>query len=68
MNLSGFSEQVAVVTGASSGLGRATALELARLGAMVVVNHPPRLGSGEKAAAVVSEISASGGRDRKSVV
>jgi thiamine pyrophosphate-dependent acetolactate synthase large subunit-like protein len=26
----------------------------ARLGAMVVVNHPPRLGSGEKAAAVVS--------------
>ena len=51
MNLSGFSGQVAVVTGASSGLGRATALELARLGAMVVVNHPPRLGSGEKAAA-----------------
>ena len=51
MELSGLSGQVAVVTGASSGLGRATALELARLGAILVVNHPPRMGSREKAAA-----------------
>jgi glucose 1-dehydrogenase len=62
MEQCGFSGQVAVVTGASSGLGRATAVELARLGAIVVVNHPPRTGSREKAAAVVTEIVAAGGQ------
>jgi NAD(P)-dependent dehydrogenase (short-subunit alcohol dehydrogenase family) len=51
--------QVAVVTGASRGLGRACALELARCGAAVVVNYNtnPQL-----AQEVVHEISAAGGK------
>ncbi|MEV5238281.1 3-oxoacyl-ACP reductase [Streptomyces cinnamoneus] len=59
----------AVVTGAGRGLGRAEALELARLGANVVVNdygRPGRDGSGEASAApaeeVAAEIRAAGGR------
>ncbi|MFD3906794.1 3-oxoacyl-ACP reductase [Streptomyces sp. CB04723] len=59
----------AIVTGAGRGLGRAEALELARLGAAVVVNdygQPGRDGSGEASAApaeeVAAEIRASGGR------
>lgn len=58
----------AVVTGAGRGLGRAEALELARLGAAVVVNdygQPGRDGSGEASAApaeeVAAEIRAAGG-------
>ncbi|ANW20423.1 3-oxoacyl-ACP reductase [Streptomyces clavuligerus] len=58
----------AVVTGAGRGLGRAEALELARLGAHVVVNdygRPGRDGSGESSSApadeVVAEIRARGG-------
>ncbi|MFI9200622.1 3-oxoacyl-ACP reductase [Streptomyces sp. NPDC053048] len=61
--------RTAVVTGAARGLGRAEALELARLGADVVVNdhgRPGRDGSGESCAepaeAVVAEIRAAGGR------
>ncbi|WP_455359428.1 3-oxoacyl-ACP reductase [Streptomyces sp. SYSU K21746] len=59
----------AVVTGAGRGLGRAEAIELARLGASVVVNdfgRPGRDGSGEPSAApaeeVAAEIRAAGGQ------
>lgn len=54
-------DQVAIVTGASSGLGRATAVALAQDGAKVVVNHPPSSASRDKAAAVIAEIEAAGG-------
>ncbi|MFF7195665.1 3-oxoacyl-ACP reductase [Streptomyces sp. NPDC008079] len=60
--------RTAVVTGAGRGLGRAEALELARLGAHVVVNdfgQPGRDGSGASSATpaqeVVAEIAAAGG-------
>ncbi|WP_326669021.1 3-oxoacyl-ACP reductase [Streptomyces canus] len=59
----------AIVTGAGRGLGRAEALELARLGAAVVVNdygQPGRDGSGEAsegpAEQVADEIRAAGGK------
>ena len=59
----------AIVTGAGRGLGRAEALELARLGAAVVVNdfgQPGRDGSGAAstgpAEEVAAEIRAAGGR------
>ena len=51
--------QVAVVTGASRGIGRAIALELANQGADVVVNYS---GNEEKAKSVVEEIVAAGSR------
>jgi 3-oxoacyl-[acyl-carrier protein] reductase len=52
-------EKVAIVTGASRGIGRAIALELARSGARVVVNY--RAGAAE-AEAVVSLIKEAGGQ------
>ena len=59
LNLSG---KTALVTGASRGIGRATALALAKAGAQVLVHY----GSGEKAAAaVVAEIRQAGGRAEK---
>ena len=56
----GLSGQVAVVTGASSGLGRACALALGAAGATVVVNHLPH--SAAAAAQVSHEVEELGGR------
>lgn len=52
-------DKIAVVTGASRGIGRETALTLAFYGATVIVNYN---GSKEKAEAVAAEIEAAGGR------
>lgn len=51
-------KKVAVVTGASRGIGRAIALKLAEAGNLVVVNYN---GSGEKAGKVRQEIAEAGG-------
>ncbi|NJK99921.1 MAG: 3-oxoacyl-[acyl-carrier-protein] reductase [Spirulinaceae cyanobacterium SM2_1_0] len=57
-NLQTLQGQVAIVTGGSRGIGRATALALAASGAQVVVNYAR---SQEAADAVVAEISQAGG-------
>jgi 3-oxoacyl-[acyl-carrier protein] reductase len=54
----GLTGKCAVVTGASRGIGRAIALELAAQGAKVVVNYS---GSAQKAEQVVDDIKANGG-------
>ncbi len=51
--------KVALVTGASRGIGRETALTLAGYGAAVIVNYN---GSKERADEVVAEITKNGGR------
>jgi 3-oxoacyl-[acyl-carrier protein] reductase len=56
MDLAG---QVAVVTGGSRGIGRATALALGRAGAAVVVGYRERIDAAQQ---VVAEIIAGGGR------
>lgn len=52
--------QVALVTGASSGIGRGVALAFARAGARVAVNYPGE-SEANRAAAVCEEIVAAGG-------
>jgi 3-oxoacyl-[acyl-carrier protein] reductase len=54
----GLAEQVAIVTGASRGIGRAIALELASWGVRVAVNNQS---NPARAAEVVAEIEAAGG-------
>ena len=56
MPLSG---KVALVTGGSRGIGRASALELARAGAAVVINYVRDRGAAEE---VKQEIGGKGGR------
>ena len=51
-------KKIAVVTGASRGIGRAIALELAKTGAFVIINYN---GSAEKAEEVKAQIEAEGG-------
>jgi len=53
------SGRVALVTGASRGIGRAIALELARNGAAVAINYRERADAAEAVAAVIAEL---GGR------
>jgi NAD(P)-dependent dehydrogenase (short-subunit alcohol dehydrogenase family) len=60
--MSTLSGKSALVTGASRGIGRASALALAQAGAQVLIHY----GSGEKEAdAVVAEIRSTGGRAEK---
>src|SRR6266404_2350654 len=51
--------QIAIVTGSSSGIGKAVALAMASEGASVVVNHSGR--SADAANQVADEIKSSGG-------
>ena len=57
-NLQNLRGKVAIVTGASRGIGRAIAQELSRLGASVVVNYAR---SSQAADELVTEITAAGG-------
>jgi 3-oxoacyl-[acyl-carrier protein] reductase len=59
MNMAQLSEKIAVVTGASRGIGRGIALEFARRGAAVVVNYQR---SADAANEVVELIRAAGGQ------
>src|SRR3989442_7723562 len=57
--MSNLSGKTALVTGASRGIGRASALALAKAGAQVLVHYSSR---GKEAEAVVAEIRQGGGR------
>ena len=58
-NLQNLRAQVAIVTGASRGIGRAIALELATQGAYIIVNYAS---SSRAAEALVEEITTAGGQ------
>jgi 3-oxoacyl-[acyl-carrier protein] reductase len=58
-NLLSLRGQVAIVTGASRGIGRAIALELATHGAYIIVNYAS---SSRAAEAIVEEITSAGGQ------
>ncbi len=58
-NLLSLRGQVAIVTGASRGIGRAIALELATQGAYIIVNYAS---SSRAAEAIVEEITSAGGQ------
>lgn len=58
-NLSNLSNKIVLVTGASRGIGAATAKRLARAGASVVINF---LQNRERALAVLEEVEKAGGR------
>jgi 3-oxoacyl-[acyl-carrier protein] reductase len=60
--MSNLSGKTALVTGASRGIGRATALALAKAGAQVLVHYN---GGEKEAAAVVAEIRKAGGKAEK---
>lgn len=55
----GLKDKVALITGASRGIGAASAMALAHHGAAVIVNY---INSKDKAEAVLDEIKSSGGR------
>lgn len=54
-----FTDKIAVVTGASRGIGRGVALELGRRGATVVVNYQKNADAADE---VVAELTAAGGQ------
>src|SRR5256712_10932455 len=60
--MSNLSGKTALVTGASRGIGRASALALAKAGAQVLIHYSS---SGKEAEAVVAEIRQAGGRAAK---
>ena len=57
--MTAWSDQVALVTGGARGIGRATALLLAKRGAAVCVNYIAHVNAAEE---LVAEITAAGGR------
>jgi len=61
-NKDSLSGKIALITGASRGIGREIALELSRLGAEVFINYSS---SDEKAEEVINSIKNSGGKAHK---